>query len=50
VWVMNADGTNQKALTSLPGENGQPGWGLEADDSLSPSAQNTHAVLTGGAL
>jgi tol-pal system beta propeller repeat protein TolB len=31
VWVMNADGTHQKALTSLPGENGQPGWGWEAD-------------------
>jgi Tol biopolymer transport system component len=31
VWVMNTDGTNQKALTSLPGENGHTGWGWEAD-------------------
>jgi hypothetical protein len=28
VFVRNADGTNQKSLTSLPGENGHAGWGV----------------------
>src|SRR5262249_53074056 len=32
VWVMDADGSNQKALTSLPGENGHAGWGWAADE------------------
>ena len=31
LFVMNADGSNQKSLTSLPGENGHAGWGWEAD-------------------
>jgi Tol biopolymer transport system component len=31
VWVMNADGTNQVSLTSLPGESGAPAWGWTKD-------------------
>jgi Tol biopolymer transport system component len=32
VFVMNADGTNQVSLTSLPGESGSPGWGWTKDE------------------
>jgi len=31
VFVMNADGTNQVSLTSLPGESGSPAWGWTSD-------------------
>jgi len=27
VFVMDADGTHQSSLTSLPGESGAPAWG-----------------------
>jgi hypothetical protein len=27
VFVMNAEGTEQTPLTTLPSENGHPGWG-----------------------
>jgi Tol biopolymer transport system component len=26
VFVMNADGTDQRTLTDLPSENSHPGW------------------------
>ena len=42
--VMNADGTNQVSLTSLPGESGSAAWGWTSDSGIGEQTTEPRSV------